>query len=159
MRFIFDLDGVMRCLSAIPRNGVIPQSWNEPCPDGQGLIEYVDSNPEVLRLAPPLPYLSVIKKLDHITVVSCQPRGWRHNTDLWLLKHLGDKRYSYYFVDTPEEELKWLEVDGVYLVEDYPKFPRSAYSKIILIDWPYNRKIDCFARVKTPEELAWILRV
>ena len=37
------------------------------------------------------------------------------------------------------------------LIEDNPKF--SDYSRIILIDQPYNQKVEANIRVSSPEEL------
>ena len=45
---------------------------------------------------------------------------------------------------------------GGLLVEDYPFF--NDYSKIILIDYPYNRNVTGeVARVKNPDELRALL--
>lgn len=48
------------------------------------------------------------------------------------------------------------EKEGDLLVEDYPFF--NDYSKIILIDYPYNRNVTGeVARVKNPDELRALL--
>jgi hypothetical protein len=43
----FDLDGVLRNLHNI--EGFDPQNWDDPLPNGQGFLEYIDSNINLLR--------------------------------------------------------------------------------------------------------------
>jgi len=159
MKFMFDIDGVVRWLSNIPRGGVVPLYWDEPCPNGQSLIEYINNEPSILTDAPPLPYLEVIKRCDCPFFLSHQQNGWKRRTDVWLQKHVGNLNFKWQYVENADDKMKVVEDWDAYIVEDSPNFPKEFYRRVVLIDWPYNQGIDCFARVRTVEELAWILGV
>lgn len=154
MKIYFDLDGVLRSLSA--GIGMDPQTWDDLAPDGQSFCAYIDDHLEILSDAPRTKYFDVITGNGSIEILTHQAMHWRPNTLEWLKKNVA-KDYTVHFVNSAQEKLKYLEHG--WLVEDYPKFPREAYDRIVLIDYPYNRGIDAFARVKKPWELETILQI
>jgi len=149
MSIYFDLDGVIRDL--VKAIGYNPQTWDDPLPDGRSLYQFFDDNPDALLSAPPTEYYGVIRDRE-IVIFTCQPERWIKNTLAWITIYLP--KATPVIFQKPEDKLKLL---NGYLVEDYPNF--SDYSKVILIDKPYNSHIEnCYARVWTPDGLRDILR-
>jgi len=154
-KIYFDLDGVLRSL-ADGIGGMKLKTWDDLAPNGQTFCGYIDDRLEVLLEAPRTKYFDVITGNGPIDIVTYQAPYWRPNTVEWVARNIPGK-YTLTFVDSMEGKLKYLERG--FLVEDYPKFPREAYDRIVLIDYPYNRGIDALARVKRPWELETILQV
>lgn len=151
-KIYFDLDGVLRSLSV--GIGMVPQTWDDRAPNGQGFCEYIDDNLGILLEAPRTKYLPVALSCGRLEIVTHQPLHWRPNTLEWIKRNLPIP-HVVHFVNSPTEKLKFLEAG--YLVEDYPKFPPAAYRRILLVDYPYNRGIDAFARICEPLELKLII--
>jgi len=153
----FDLDGVIRHLTHGLFEGKI-QKWSQPLPNGGDLMEYLHANPEILLTAPPTELFHAIKLVKKIDIITSQPVSWRVNTAKWIHAHFPKELYDvkYTFVDNADDKLKFLENDEDLLIEDYPLF--KDYSKIILIDAPYNQDVkNPRVRVKTPLALYKIL--
>ena len=150
----FDIDGVCRHLiGAIVEGGI--NQWDQPMPNGQGVCEYIDDHLDLLMTAPATRYCAAIKKLKNVHFISCQPSSWRPGTAYWIYKHFPNSQVTIDFVEKPEEKMEFLDYND-FLVEDYPKF--EDYSKIILIDWPYNRHVEKPAlRITEPWQLKNIL--
>jgi len=147
-RFFFDLDGVLRSLTAAC--GYDPQSWNEIC-HGLPVCEYINRNLGLLVSAPETEYCHLVAEKE-ITVLTVQPLHWIPYTRFWIEDHLPLATVKW--CQHPSEKLEYMQ-EGDLLVEDYPHF--SDYSKIIVIDRPYNRTVKPYKRVRTPEELKGIL--
>ena len=151
----FDLDGVMRWLTHDLRGGMDPQTWSEPLPNGQDLCSYIDENLDVLISAPATRFCATIKKLKEIHIISHQPDHWKPGTMYWIGKHIPNSKLIIDFVKSPQEKMAFLS-NGDLIVEDYPFF--EDYSKIILIEWAYNRHVnDPYARITEPEQLKKII--
>lgn len=159
-----DIDGVLRDLA----NAVFKTKakvWDQEDNNGNGVIEAVNRKPSILIQARKTPYCDpildfIVEHGMYLYLLSAQPGNWRVNTDRWIEKNIVS--YNRYFqkadprtiyVTKPEQKLRMLnKKKGDVLVEDYPKF--DDYSRIILIDYMYNRTVTgMLARVRTPEEL------
>ena len=155
----YDLDGVLRNLALPLRGGDYPPKWEARMPNGEDVLVYLTKNPHILYDAPETEYFEVIKKYtsEHITIITRQLPDWLSYTKQWL-----DARFTNYTlinVDRPQNKIKYIEPHD-FLVEDYPKFEPWDYQRIILINRPYNEGINdefCFARVKKPENLDYVL--
>jgi hypothetical protein len=151
----FDLDGVIRWLTHDLRNGQMPKTWSETLPNGEDMCEYIHKNLNALITAPPTKYYDIIRRLPKINIITNQFQSWKPYTLTWIYKHFKPSQIEVNFVSTMEEKLSFLN-NGNFLVEDYPFFP--DYSKIILIDWPYNRNVEKpYLRITTPEQLAEVI--
>jgi len=143
MKIVWDLDGVLRDLSGhIMRlhGGHYPDSWDYIFENGMGVIDNVNADLDILVNAPPTAYLSVLKKqVERTEIWTCQPEHWRRNTMMWISKHIGmECDIRYLTCEQKEEELK---ADGdIILIEDSPKF--KVYDRILLIDRPYNQRVN-----------------
>lgn len=146
-RIFWDLDGVLRKLSWAFHDEW-PDSWNQQI-NGKGLIESIDDNLGCLLECPECEYIEVAKECVPLHIVSLQPDNWRKNTSKWLDIHLPEAKVKY--VTKPDHKLLYLECGTRILIEDSPNF--DDYSKIILIDRPYNAHVDAPHRVKSPDEL------
>lgn len=156
MKFVFDLDGVLRHLS--PLLGREPSHWDEPATNGQSVLEFFEERPWLLMEAPTLPYLDVVNRnLKEIKIITCQPPRWVEPTLNWIRDHLKGPEVTTIIVSEPMEKFGWLGPEDI-LVEDYPRFPAEQYRRIAMVDWPYNRGIDAFMRITSPEQLEWALR-
>lgn len=154
MKIYFDLDGVLRNLAG--GAGMIPQTWDDPAPNGQSFCEYIDNNLGILLEAPRTKYFDVITGNGPVEILTFQALHWRPNTLEWLRKNMPVP-YRVNYVNSMAGKLTFLE--NAFLVDDYPKFPGEAYDRIVLIDHHYNRGIDAFARVKEPWQLETIIKV
>jgi len=149
---IFDLDGVLRDLCSAVW-GEYPSNWTNTY-KGINLYKYVkEHNYKPLLTAKSLPYIFVALSLPEVNILSCQPEDWRDYTMKWIKKYFKNKRVFYEFTETAEEkEIIMRKLDNFYLIDDYPFY--SDYSRIILVDRPYNKNVkNPFRRVKTPDEL------
>ncbi len=151
----FDLDGVIRGLSHDLRNGRNPLSWSELLPNGEDLCEHIDKNLHVLLSAPVTPYFDVIEEFPYIHIITNQRPTWKENTLAWIDKYLGHKRPVVHFVKDFNEKMGFLGEKDL-IVDDYPFFKDN--SKVILVDYPYNRNVkNPYRRVKTAAELEDVL--
>ena len=151
MKLIYDLDGVLRWLTAVPRDWREPLDWDEPLPTGQNVFEYFGEKLERLCYAPVTEYYSTIVKDRNakLTIVTHQPKEWVLYTEKWI--HVYIPMATVFYVGSSEEKMEHLNEETL-LVEDYPKFKDN--SKIVMIDRAYNREVkDCYKRIHSPEEL------
>jgi hypothetical protein len=147
----FDIDGVTRDLCSVVFLDDKFTEWGHRNARGQDLVEIVNDNPALCKVAPPTEYLPVINTFRQPHFLSVQPDSWRRYTREWLDYHV--RRYFVQFFSTCAEKIAFLQ-PGDLLVEDYPHF--DDYSQIILIDRPYNQDVACLRRVRTPRQL-WLV--
>lgn len=160
MKIVFDLDSVLRDLEGYlwDRLGVPKPTvwvWRHL---GKDIFEWVEGDDfNSLVYSPTTEYYLTIKKyVKNIEIWTNQPHKWRTYTDIWLKNHFGDK-YLLNYLTTDEKQKRLNGEKGTYLVEDCPNF--TDYSRILLIDYPYNRHIDAPNRITKPEELeVWLKR-
>ena len=158
MNLVYDLDGVLRWLTAEQRNFIMPDHWDDPMPNGQSVIEYFNERPHEVAYSPVTPYYPVIIKdrhRDSPTILTHQMEKWIPYTEKWIHVYIPQAKVIY--VKKPEEKLEYVNsFPDTYLVEDYPNFKDN--SKVILISYPYNSEVkDCFCRIREPEELNYLL--
>jgi hypothetical protein len=154
-KYFFDLDGVIRHLVRGVHPDFNPLTYNDPLPNGYDFCKYIDKNLDILATAPVTPYYDVIRKLPELQIITFQPEKWKPKTIRWIDRHLADQHVSVHFVNSPAEKMQFL-TNGHKLVEDYPFF--KDYSKIILIDWPYNQNVAApFMRISDPNKLAEVI--
>lgn len=156
MKIVFDLDGVIRDLTGgIKSKYNIPESfpvdtwhWSYK---GQNIFDYIAKDLTLLEKCPPTEYFKVIKKRVHKPVIwTSQPRNWLPYTINWIEKHF--KFCDVQVFNNPVEKYHCLfDHKRHVLVEDYPNFP--DYSRIVLIDRPYNKETNAKLRVTTPAQL------
>jgi NTP pyrophosphatase (non-canonical NTP hydrolase) len=82
-----------------------------------------------------------------VRFLTAQPESWRKYTSKWL-----EDRFpgcSVIYVHKPKEKLALVRSFDGLLIEDYPFF--DDYKDIVLIDRPYNRKVNC-ARISSIQE-------
>lgn len=147
---IFDLDGVIRnlCQACFGRH---IDTWDQKI-DGKDLVDVINDDLGILMSAPPTEYFEVIKQVSNLFILSCQPAHWRRLTNTWIHMHFFHASVRVEYVNSIPEKLSIVASHNAILVEDYPKF--SDYSKVILIDRPYNRHVTGFIdRVTTPAQL------
>ena len=150
MNLLYDLDGVLRWLTAVPRDWHEPASWDEPLPNGQSILEFFGEKLERLCYAPVTEYYSTMVKdrRQRMTILTHQPEEWIPYTDKWIHVYIPNAEVIY--VNSFEEKMKYINEETL-LVDDYPKFKDN--SKIVIIDRPYNKNVkDCYIRIKSPEE-------
>jgi len=146
----FDLDGVIRDLCGVSENP--PDDWALRIV-GLPFSQYIDENLSVLTEARPTKYYEAIAAHSReLTIISHQREHWRALTSEWLARHFKENEVTVIYTprggDCKMEFLK----EGDFIVEDYPFF--SDYSRVILIDYPYNRHNRLpAARVTSPAEL------
>lgn len=153
MKVYFDLDGVIRNLAGhmFTRD---PEDWDEPI-HGMNFYDYLDSNLHMLEESPKTEYCDVIAQY-YPTILSCQPLRWREGTMKWIANNLGGKISGVIFTKHPLDKFHYVSKSD-WLVEDYPGF--KDYSRIILIDHAYNKKVlNPAMRIKDPEILDRFLR-
>jgi hypothetical protein len=147
MKIFCDIDGVIRRLSHAAL-GFEPHEWYFE-QDGMNVFDIVNKNPSLCEIASPYEdYLEVINSLDSITFLSNQLPAWQPFTSRWLNRHVTTTYKAHY---TNNDKFAYLN-DGDWLIEDFPYFP--DYSRVILVDRPYNRATDAPLRVSSAEELA-----
>jgi hypothetical protein len=157
----FDLDCVLRDLHGAISDKLgmpfAPTDWREAPPGHASVIDFVDNNRLLLASAPVTEYwheIMLARDGKPITVITCSPITWIPYTRYWLAQNMP-RRTKIIWCQRPEGKLELLGPHD-WLVEDYPGF--SDYSRIILIDRPYNRNVAAPVRVKTPAELGAVLR-
>ena len=110
-------------------------------PNGQAFCEYIDDRLDILINAPATKFCATIKRnfIDReIHFLTHQPMHWRPKTAHWIFEHFPKSINIIHFVNSPQEKMAYLESNDL-LIEDYPFF--EDYSKIVLIDWPYNQNV------------------
>jgi len=156
MKIVFDIDGVVRDLMGIikERYGCLRPVknwvWHHK---GKTIFDYVREDYSVLINAKPTKYCDIIQKYgnnNHIEFWSAQPDDWQVHTEKWIKKYF--KNFSIKYFKHHEKFRTLCRKKDVVLVEDYPMF--KDYSKIILIDWKYNRHVkNPIARISTVDQL------
>jgi len=135
----FDCDGVLRDLFTYTM-GIEQKDWNEKV-NGKDFFETIEEDRTILNKCHETQYLPIIVSMcPEVNILSSQPVQWREYTNKWI----DDKikpfcKCNIQYVSKPFEKMKHLK-DGDMLVEDYPFF--EDYSKIVLIDHLYNRKLE-----------------
>lgn len=157
----WDLDGVLRSLGTVVL-GHETDDWNKKV-NGKTFFEIVEDDKTVLYRAPEMCYLPLVLSVcPEIHILSSQLSGdWHTFTDIWIKEHISkyiDTTVTY--VSKPIEKMDFLK-NGDIIVEDYPFF--DDYSKIVLIDHPYNRilpnaKTHPITRITTNEDMIRFLR-
>lgn len=138
-----DLDGVLRDLCAVAK--IEPTEYDcKVC--GEPFMDFFTKRLYLLELAPPTEYLKVLSDyLGFIQVITNQPSAWVTPTMYWVRNNIKVQSSVMF---TSEDKLALLK-DKDILIEDFPNF--SDYSKVILIDRPYNRNIQLpHTRVTNP---------
>lgn len=131
-------------------------TWNEKDCRSNTLIEAVNLDPDLCLLAGPCEYLHYINEYYQgrtVHFLSSQPMTWRWYTEKWLKIYVANP-YDIIYTNSSQEKLTYLR-EGDYLVDDSPCF--GDYSKIILVDYPYNRRINAPIRVRNREELREVI--
>jgi len=146
----FDLDQVLRDLHG--HLGYCPLAWTEKI-SGLSVVKYYSKHPKLLEVAPVTEYFNyIVSRFNPVHVITSQPESWIKHTKIWLQQHLPTGHVIY-----DAHKLQLLSEDDV-LVDDYPLF--ADYSKVIVIDRPYNRCIQLsHQRVRNVEELATLLEM
>ena len=149
MTLLFDLDGVLRNLHFwCPDIAEWTQKFN-----GLSFCDTVDRDLSILETAPPTEYYPVVKDLPNLVILTHQPPKWYRGTTRWCKRYLPQA--SVVFVDEAWHKMMFLG-DETLLIEDSPVLP--DYSRIILIDRPYNQAVTgCYERVSIPVRLGEII--
>ena len=155
----FDIDGVLRDL-----NGVLADRYDVPLPtkwhwkyQGKSIFDYIRKDYSVLVEAKPTKYFNAVMDLYKdapIELWSCQPPDWKPFVIEWLQAQ-GVKKYLLYYLNTKQKRDRLDKHTNYFLVEDCPNY--SNYDRIVLIDTPYNREVECSIRVKTEKKLVEVL--
>jgi len=152
MKITLDLDGVLRDLNTyLSSLGVpYPINWNWTH-EGKDIFQIIkEDDYKALINSPETEYCPIVRTyIDNIEIWTSQPYSWRDKTTHWINKHLGTCKIR--FLTTEEKEARLNFLSDVVLVEDSPNF--ISYSKIALIDKPYNKHIHAEHRIKTVEGL------
>ncbi len=158
-KLVWDLDGCLRDLSGhlVKELGIdYPKTWDviyhgtDPKYLGASFYRMID-NSDALINAKVTEYFDIVIG-QNIEVWTTQPMGWRARTKLWLACNFIGNLPHLRFFKKPEEKRAALDAEpDTWLVEDNPTY--KDYSRMILIDRPYNQDVKTDFRVKTPEEL------
>lgn len=153
-RIVSDLDGVIRDIN-IP----LAKRYKVPYPSvwdwrfkEKGIFDWIETdNYRSLISAPKTEYGEVIEEtLDDIFILTSQPPSWRRYTRFWLTCRMRTS-VDLMFISHSEKATFLEDNPDTWLIEDCPNF--KDYSRIILINRPYNQEVKCKNRVKTPKEL------
>jgi hypothetical protein len=153
MTIFWDLDGCVRFLDRVFL-GHEANEWYEKDQDGKDMCEVFNADTALTLIGEPTEYLSVANSQKEIRFLTAQPATWQKYAQIWLKRYITT-RYMTAYTENGPDKLNWLE-PGDYLVEDHPLLP--CYDQVILIDRAYNRNVKCPIRVKTPKELAFVIR-
>ncbi len=166
MKIVYDLDGVFRNLSEylelrlkVPLSLMLEtQGWHWTY-EGKNIFEWIENDDyRALVYAPAMPYLVIAEKLaagEPLELWTCQPPKWRPYTNIWIGANFKTPPVVRY-LNTEEKRARLDRERDTILVEDCPLF--KSYERIVLIDWPYNRKIQA-ERIHNREELKRCLKV
>jgi hypothetical protein len=161
VKIVYDIDGVVRDLM-----GIIHDRYQTPRPvnnwlwthNGKTIFDLVREDYSVLVDAKPTKYCDVIQRLNDGCIVefwSAQPDDWKKHTEKWLKKYFKKfivKYFKHY------EKLRTLSRNkDLILVEDYPMF--KDYSRIVLIDWPYNQHVNPKIRIRSKSQLKEVINL
>lgn len=156
----FDLDGTLRDLNGelLRRYGVpFPKTWFWRH-QGKTIFDFIARDFSLLANCPPTKYLEVVNKIfKHKTLQlwTNQPESWRPHTKIWIEQNIKAAVVETHYLDTKEKQTRLDNNVDYILVEDCPNF--KDYSRIILIDQPYNQIIKTTNRIKTTEQLRELL--
>ena len=153
---LFDLDGVCRDLDKAIWGVKGADDWDQPCPNGQNIFDFVADNLDILLKCPPTKYCDLIRTYNPI-ILSSQPETWRPNTTKWIEKYMPECSKIIY-VSKPEEKLPYFYKTKNWIVEDYPKFDPDVYlNNLILIDTKFNQSVKAKYRVDNEYQLFMLL--
>ncbi len=159
MRFVFDLDSVIRNLHERVI-GFVPPIWDYTSSDGKNMWQLIEDNIESLVNSEPTSYYETIhrySKIFPITIWTAQPITWRDSTEKWIKNHFSSEEIKDIQWLMPEEKYSTInKMSDCILVEDYPNFPE--YNKIALVVFPYNWHINsCYAHIRNPKDMEALL--
>jgi hypothetical protein len=147
----WDIDGVIRRLD-LAAYGHEVDSWAAKNKIGLTLLDIINNDPSLCRIAPPSEYLPFVNTLPKLVFLSNQLKDWQSYTDDWLEMHITTE---YEVIYTNNDKFDYMKEDD-FLVDDYPFF--ENYDRVILVDRLYNRCSLTKVRVRTPFELEEVLR-
>lgn len=160
-KIVFDLDGVIRDLHRCIENKynceILDWHWKDK--EGRSVTKLIFHDLDILVDSPPTRFASVIKefaKTHLLEIWTNQPTQWRTLTNCWLRNYFGKTSFVVKYL-TPEQKIEMVNLEKCLLVDDYPDF--TEYRRVVLIDHPYNQKVDCSMRMKTPDELRKFLNL
>lgn len=145
----YDLDGVLRLL-AEEAYGEEPTEWEYVNGNGENIFDIIKRNPLILVTAKETELSKWLRENEEsITILTNQLPQWRDLTLLWLKKHFPENKLNIIYF-TPEEKLKYVMKNRVYLIEDNPHLAR--FDNIVIYDKLYNRNVETKYRIKNLED-------
>lgn len=155
-RIAFDIDGVIRDIYRVleDKYHFRCKSYNQKH-NGKDFWAMLSETPDLFEIAPTTKYYKVVKELlSKPEFWSFQRKPYREQTVRWLDKHFDG--YKIKFFNSLEEKYHHLKSNKNYLlIEDSDQFPE--YSRIVLVDKHYNRRIDSAYRITKEKQLASII--
>ena len=156
-KIVFDLDGVIRNLMYPfeQQYGFKTKKYNFRH-NGRNFWDMAREHPEFFIEAPVTKYYNTINKyVKRPTIWTFQHKEYRDLTEHWVASYFDD--YNIRFFRCGGDKYKRLreKTDHV-LIEDAPNFP--DYTRVILIDQPWNKGIEDAFRVSKVGELEKILK-
>ena len=112
-------------------------------------MDIVNDDPTICAVTKPLEYLPVANSMPFVTFLSNQPLSWREFTLQWLERRMKTQWHAI-FVNSPRSKIEILNKNDL-LIDDYPMF--HDYSKVLLVDRPYNRDTKAIIRIMSPNDL------
>lgn len=162
---VFDLDGVLRDLdhSVAERfhlTNINEEEYYWTSTNGDRLEDLVNKDLNILLDVYPSEYAEIIKDYiikNNSEIWTAQFLHWQDLTYHWIMNYFSPYKPKIRFI-RPREKYGYTYIEDCYLVEDRPYY--DSYSRIILIDKPYNRNVkDPLIRIHNPEELKKILEL
>jgi len=152
-KIYWDLDGVLRDLHKVTFINR-PTHWGYT-ENGLDIFDIIGKDYTLLEKAPPTPFCKIAIKQPFVNILTHQPSSWILYTENWIKKYFSSISYNIIYVETRNQKIEIINKENAYLIEDCPLF--NDYSRIILIDSPYNKNIKAKYRVKTPKQLEQLL--
>ena len=152
MTIYWDLDGCLRLLDRV-FIGREANRWGELDDKGMSLHEVFNNDPALGLIAEPSEYIEMANTLPEIHFITSQPLTWQKYAAMWIKRHIHVP-YDIIFTRGCDAKLAILK-PGDFLIEDSPLF--SEYSCIIMVDRAYNQHVNCPIRVKSAEELRFVI--
>jgi hypothetical protein len=163
IKVVYDLDGVLRNLYPIVRRRFglwQPKDYFEWDRKGYNIYNLVEKDYSILVDAKPSKYVKIVEEQCNILNGKCleiwsyQPKDWINPTTAWISKYFSNPKARWLL--PAEKYHRLMKEKNTILVDDYPNHPE--YSRIWLIDQPYNQKVKAEVRIKTVEDLRERLR-
>jgi len=154
MKLYWDLDGVLRDLTKLVFKH-IPQDWYHK-ENNEDIFEKINKDLTVLKKSPATEFYKVAIKFPFIKILTCQPEHWKPFTKQWIEKHFSSIVHSVKYLNHQEEKINIIKNENAFLIDDFPFF--SDYSRVILIDYPYNRNVRAKIRIRNSKQLDELLK-